>query len=1051
MKTIAHFADTHIKNLHHHDEMKKVFSEINKSLIENKPDIIVHVGDVVDNKTSISPELISMVVEFFSMLLSHNVPVIIVPGNHDGLVHNPGRMIALKPIVEVMANDRLIILDKTTTHYIDKFAFHALSIFEHQDTWDKLQFARGNDYINIGMYHGTVGHVKTDSNYHMDGEVDLEKFERFDYLMLGHIHLQQHVDTAGRAWYCGSTMQCSHDESVNKGYLLWKINDKKSFTVDKVLFANPKPFQTIQIQDYNEIIDNFDHFAILPNARLKIIVNDPNFTLTQEDDVKKFIKGRVDYSSIQFLKGAGAKRQDVEDTVKAIELNKLEVQQSLIIEHLTTVLDIKDDKLIKDILDTNAKLFSEEDQEEYVLRRNTSFKIKTIGWSNLFSYGHDNEISFDDFATNSIIGIFGENFSGKSSIIDVMCFVLWNKITKDIQKNVEMMHHGCKDSDGFIVFEHGNRQYRIERSLHKSKSGAVKSELQFFAIGEENKLEDKKKNTDKEIITYVGDVDDFLMTSFMSQFSGMMFVNEKSAARRDILKRILNLGVFDKRIEKLNKELYYLDTKRRTEYQEGLDEEVTKMRQQVEAFDVELESKRGIYKEVEKQVLEYQKFDNLVQTEKERLSDMSNVEFSKVDVSTISKNYFDKKRESGLCCAVPVEPRWCKRYNGLNDLLKIIESLKDEVSNFENSRRRICDSIKELEKTISGYEAKNVDEGIPCLEIQDDMVGRCSLAEYYVASKNTTQVKKNELDEMRLKLEEFDASGPDLVFTKERINVLGLRVVAWKNFQSKLEKYNKDLIISQTKSEVVARVATEYKLAVRKNKKFDQTVEQREKYEKLNSENTLNLKKLQDAKRQRDEITREGQVLRDRKSAMIERLKVLLEKEEQFQKDLYRATVVRTLHRVFAGNSGLAISIMKKFIPLINSQSNEILSQMSEIVLKLEATEKDTLELTFTNGGGDERSVGTSSGAERTMISIALRMALAAITSLPVSNLFILDEPATAFDEKRLTDFERVLNVVKSRFEYVILITHIDALKEFVDTVMLVEKNDDVSKLIIGR
>jgi len=325
------------------------------------------------------------------------------------------------------------------------------------------------------------------------------------------------------------------------------------------------------------------------------------------------------------------------------------------------------------------------------------------------------------------------------------------------------------------------------------------------------------------------------------------------------------------------------------------------------------------------------------------------------------------------------------------------------------------------------------------------------LAEYYVASKNTTQVKKNELDEMRLKLEEFDASGPDLVFTKERINVLGLRVVAWKNFQSKLEKYNKDLIISQTKSEVVARVATEYKLAVRKNKKFDQTVEQREKYEKLNSENTLNLKKLQDAKRQRDEITREGQVLRDRKSAMIERLKVLLEKEEQFQKDLYRATVVRTLHRVFAGNSGLAISIMKKFIPLINSQSNEILSQMSEIVLKLEATEKDTLELTFTNGGGDERSVGTSSGAERTMISIALRMALAAITSLPVSNLFILDEPATAFDEKRLTDFERVLNVVKSRFEYVILITHIDALKEFVDTVMLVEKNDDVSKLIIGR
>ena len=47
MIKIAHFADTHIRNLKFHDEYRFVFNQIYKKLLSQKPDYIVHCGDLV--------------------------------------------------------------------------------------------------------------------------------------------------------------------------------------------------------------------------------------------------------------------------------------------------------------------------------------------------------------------------------------------------------------------------------------------------------------------------------------------------------------------------------------------------------------------------------------------------------------------------------------------------------------------------------------------------------------------------------------------------------------------------------------------------------------------------------------------------------------------------------------------------------------------------------------------------------------------------------------------------------------------------------------------
>ena len=66
----AHIADTHIRNLKYHKEYREVFSQLYKKLRKEKPDYIVHCGDIAHTKTQISPEFVEMCSNFLSNFIS---------------------------------------------------------------------------------------------------------------------------------------------------------------------------------------------------------------------------------------------------------------------------------------------------------------------------------------------------------------------------------------------------------------------------------------------------------------------------------------------------------------------------------------------------------------------------------------------------------------------------------------------------------------------------------------------------------------------------------------------------------------------------------------------------------------------------------------------------------------------------------------------------------------------------------------------------------------------------------------------------------------------
>ena len=131
---LAHISDTHIRNLKFHDDYRAVFEHLYEILREEKPDYIVHCGDVAHTKTQLSPEFFEMAANFFDKL-SDIAPLVLIAGNHDGNLKNSSRQDALTPIINA--------LDKDTIHYLKNsgefspckgLTFNVLSVFD-RDNW----------------------------------------------------------------------------------------------------------------------------------------------------------------------------------------------------------------------------------------------------------------------------------------------------------------------------------------------------------------------------------------------------------------------------------------------------------------------------------------------------------------------------------------------------------------------------------------------------------------------------------------------------------------------------------------------------------------------------------------------------------------------------------------------------------------------------------------------------------------------------------------------------------------------------------------------------
>jgi DNA repair exonuclease SbcCD ATPase subunit len=144
--------------------------------------------------------------------------------------------------------------------------------------------------------------------------------------------------------------------------------------------------------------------------------------------------------------------------------------------------------------------------------------------------------------------------------------------------------------------------------------------------------------------------------------------------------------------------------------------------------------------------------------------------------------------------------------------------------------------------------------------------------------------------------------------------------------------------------------------------------------------------------------------------------------------------------------NGIPYRIIKQKLPLLNEEIAKILGNIVDFEVFFESV-GDKLDINIKHPFYDPRPLSMGSGAEKTLASMAIRLALITITNLPKSELFILDEPATALDQEHMEGFTNLLRIVKSQFKTVILISHLDSLKDVVDMTIDIDKVDGYAKV----
>jgi len=138
-------------------------------------------------------------------------------------------------------------------------------------------------------------------------------------------------------------------------------------------------------------------------------------------------------------------------------------------------------------------------------------------------------------------------------------------------------------------------------------------------------------------------------------------------------------------------------------------------------------------------------------------------------------------------------------------------------------------------------------------------------------------------------------------------------------------------------------------------------------------------------------------------------------------------------------SNGIAYDIIKKRLPVINTEVAKVLSNIVDFdVLFQEDGRK--LDILIKHPKHESRPIEMGSGAEKTVAAMAIRLALLSVSSLPKGNIFILDEPGTALDAENMEGFIRILQLIKMYFKTVILISHVESLKDIVDVEITIDK-----------
>jgi len=205
--------------------------------------------------------------------------------------------------------------------------------------------------------------------------------------------------------------------------------------------------------------------------------------------------------------------------------------------------------------------------------------FKSIEWKNFLSTGNSaNKVLLNKSATTLIIGKNGE---GKSTILDALCFALFGKPFRNINKNQLINSINGKNSLTTLEFSIGNKDYKIVRGI---KPNVFEIWLDGVMLNQDAASRDYQKVLEQQILRL--NYKTFTQVVILGSASFVPFMQLSTNQRRDVIEDILDIRIFSTMNQILK------------EQAQGTKDEITRIESEINQAKTQVEAQNTIIKTI---------------------------------------------------------------------------------------------------------------------------------------------------------------------------------------------------------------------------------------------------------------------------------------------------------------------------------------------------------------------------------------------------------------------------------------------------------------------
>ncbi len=1078
IKKLYHISDIHIRRYDRHVEYDIVFNNLYSYLNtqDTSSGLIVVTGDVLHAKDNLTPDCVIKCYKFLKSL-SEIMPVVLIAGNHDMVESNKHIKDSLDSILTERSIDNLYYFKNSGVYKYENIIFGVSSLLDNQFIkaediiYDKHlnDNSNHNDSILVGLYHGPVGQCATAVGVVLNGDKQIDDFLGYDYVLLGDIHKFQYLNNKimlrDRIAYASSLISQNFAETdIYHGCLVWDLVKKKS---KYIIIDNPYRHMVMDIitgvvvVDNNEIdINNLDDNSFPTNAKVRLNITDTDKELS--DKIKKKIKKK--FPNITFYETFISKNEIINPTQYTINYNDL-------LEGFLNKLSDEEIIECKQLFNKKLEEINIENDKQLC-----SWSLIDIEFSNLFAYGENNKLDFTKLPMNDIVGLFAPNSHGKSSLIDIILFSLYDNFSRNVYSKHRtipsyIVNNKKKNFETKIRFKLGGDIYTVHKKgilkgKNNSKTGMAISFVSYDLIKQTNEdvlfiTRKDRFETQEEINKIIGSYDDFCLTTLFLQNKEKNFYDMSSSDRKLFLYNMFNLDKFEKIYD------IFKNEEKTSKVKKEDNEDKIKLID-IDNIIEEKDNRIKIKKKLNKK-LDYINSikQTIIKKKNKYIKLLNNVEYSNINID-YSYNYNDLwwlKRNLDLCYLI-IENQIDYKYNSIpqkdiilnfTELRASLNSYSDinhsnDINHYINKLLTKSGCYKNMSKDYiyTKYEKYKNDSNIyNQLKYKLEIVNK-QLEINQINNKCSICLKRKDIYDSYVK-EKEQLEGEIYNLETDNLNINWEDIYKDYNYCINVyDLYRKDLcnsIISHYNymNEFHSR-------PINKNEEIINYIEYLKNNIKFinNSETIKQIKKL-DTKLEKldNKLTIYNKELNETlyELAIYEtKFNTYIELKEEIKKNTKLFNVHSTLKKACHIN-GIPSKIISTRLIDIEERVNELISpfinKKINVLLDGNNIAVHIIALGRTGEIGNNMIVNILGGMEMFIINIAFKIALANVSIIPKNKMLIIDEGVSVLDKNHIEKFDKIAQFLNSNYNNVILISHIDSLKDFISEYINIHKDSN--------